>query len=144
MTSAAISASGYPMMGRGIYIQCLRRMTTFTKAFRTQACNIILMYVGGGMVIRSIKQKYCENLMSWKQGGIGGVEINPIRWPQNADTMGIKELTWGSDEWLDVVEAAVKGAKEKVVCDMIVGSGWPYGGEFVPKHEQCQMIALGN
>lgn len=79
-----------------------------------------------------------------KEAGIGGVEINPIKWNENADDIGIKELTWGSDEWLDVVEATVKGAKEKdIVCDMIVGSGWPYGGEHVPREEQSQIIILG-
>lgn len=79
-----------------------------------------------------------------KEAGIGGVEINPIKWNENADDIGIKELTWGSPEWLDVVEATVKGAKEKgIVCDMIVGSGWPYGGEHVPREEQSQIIILG-
>ncbi len=43
-----------------------------------------------------------------------------------------------------MVEAAVKGAKEKdIVCDMIVGSGWPFGGEFVPRSEQSQIVMLG-
>jgi hypothetical protein len=79
-----------------------------------------------------------------KDAGIGGVEINPIKWNENADPIGIKELTWGSEEWLDVVEIAVKGAKERgMVCDMIVGSGWPFGGEFVPRNEQSQIIMLG-
>jgi len=79
-----------------------------------------------------------------KEAGIGGVEINPIRWNGNADSMGIPELPWGSKEWLDVVYAAVNGAREKgIICDMIVGSGWPFGGEFVPRSQQCQVIALG-
>ena len=79
-----------------------------------------------------------------KDAGIGGVEINPIKWNENADAIGIPELQWGSSEWLDVVDTAVKGAKEKeMVCDMIIGSGWPFGGEFVPRKEQSQIVILG-
>ncbi|WP_153800385.1 glycosyl hydrolase [Foetidibacter luteolus] len=93
---------------------------------------------------RVTKDEVLRELDLLKEAGIGGVEINPIRWPENADPIGVKELSWGSPEWLDVVQAAVTGAKEKgITCDMIVGSGWPFGGEFVPRGEQCEMIALG-
>jgi len=93
---------------------------------------------------RVTKQEALRELDVMKAAGIGGVEINPIKWNENADAIGIPELTWGSPEWLDVVEATVKGAKEKgIVCDMIVGSGWPYGGEHVPRNEQSQIVILG-
>ncbi len=43
-----------------------------------------------------------------------------------------------------ILESALKGAKEKgIVCDMIVGSGWPFGGEFLSREDQTQMVALG-
>src|SRR5882724_10422136 len=93
---------------------------------------------------RVTSQEALRELDVMKGAGIGGVEINPIKWNQNADDIGIKELSWGSDEWLDTVEATVKGAKEKgMICDMIIGSGWPFGGEFVPRNEQSQIIILG-
>ena len=93
---------------------------------------------------RVTREEALRELDIMKDAGIGGVEINPIKWNENADDIGIKELTWGSAEWLDVVEATVKGAKEKgVICDMIVGSGWPFGGEHVPRAEQSQIIILG-
>jgi len=76
--------------------------------------------------------------------GIGGVEINPIRFPSEADPMSTRSLTWLSDEWIRVLEVATKGAKERgMTCDMIVGSGWPYGGEFLFREDQTQMVALG-
>jgi alpha-L-rhamnosidase len=76
--------------------------------------------------------------------GIGGVEINPIRFPSEADPMNTRSLSWLSDEWIKVLEAATKGAKERgMTCDMIVGSGWPYGGEFLSREDQTQMVALG-
>lgn len=93
---------------------------------------------------RVTKEETLRELDVMKAAGIGGVEINPIKWNENADAIGIPELTWGSPQWLDVVEATVKGAKEKgVVCDMIVGSGWPFGGEHVPRDEQSQIVILG-
>ncbi|HVX50197.1 MAG TPA: glycosyl hydrolase [Chitinophagaceae bacterium] len=93
---------------------------------------------------RVTKEEALRELDIMKEAGIGGVEINPIKWNENADDIGIKELVWGSTEWLDVVEATVKGAKEKgIICDMIVGSGWPFGGEHVPRAEQSQIIILG-
>ena len=93
---------------------------------------------------RVVKEEVLRELDLMKDAGIGGVEINPIKWNQHADAIGIEELTWGSDKWLDVVETAVKGAKDKgMICDMIVGSGWPYGGEFVPRSKQSQIMVLG-
>lgn len=79
-----------------------------------------------------------------RKAGIGGVEINPIKFPSEADPMNTKALTWMSDEWIAVLETALKGTKERgMTCDMIVGSGWPYGGEFLAREDQTQMMALG-
>ena len=37
----------------------------------------------------------------------------------------------------------MKGAKERgIICDMIVGSGWPFGGEFLTKEDQTQMVTI--
>lgn len=78
-----------------------------------------------------------------KAAGIGGVEINPIKFPDEADPMGIAPLTWLSDEWIAMLKSALDGAKKRgMICDMIVGSGWPYGGEFLSRQEQTQIVAL--
>ncbi|HVV02726.1 MAG TPA: glycosyl hydrolase [Puia sp.] len=93
---------------------------------------------------RVTAEELLRELDVMKTAGIGGVEINPIKFPGEADAMGIPSLLYLSDEWLDALAAALKGAKEKgIVCDMIVGSGWPYGGEFLSREEQTQMVALG-
>ena len=42
-----------------------------------------------------------------------------------------------------MVNVAADGCKERgMVCDMILGSGWPYGGEFIPRNEQIQMLTV--
>lgn len=78
-----------------------------------------------------------------KAAGIGGVEINPIAFPQEADPAGYESMTIFTDEWLDMLQIALQGAKEReMICDMIVGSGWPYGGEFLKKEEQTQIVTI--
>ncbi len=90
------------------------------------------------------KTEILRELDVMKAAGIGGVEINPIRFPDKADPLGINSLEWLSDEWIAMLENALKGAKERgIVCDMIVGSGWPFGGEFLSREDQTQMVALG-
>lgn len=79
-----------------------------------------------------------------RAAGLGGVEINPIRFPDEADAMGIPSLAWLSDEWIDMLKVALDGAKQRgMTADMIVGSGWPYGGEFLAREDQTQIVALG-
>ena len=90
------------------------------------------------------KKEILRELDIMKSAGIGGVEINPIKFPPHTDDLGIKSLEWMGDEWIDMLEVALKGAKERdMYCDMIVGSGWPFGGEFLSRDDQTQMAALG-
>ena len=93
---------------------------------------------------RVVGKEILRELDVLQAAGIGGVEINPIRFPDEAGPMNTRALTWMSDEWLDVLEVALQGTKKRgMTCDMIVGSGWPYGGEFLSRRDQTQMIALG-
>lgn len=93
---------------------------------------------------RVVEKEILRELDVLQAAGIGGVEINPIRFPAEADPMNTRALTWMSDEWLDMLEVALRGTKERdMTCDMIVGSGWPYGGEFLSRKDQTQMVALG-
>jgi hypothetical protein len=77
-----------------------------------------------------------------KDAGIGGVEINPIAFP-GGDDLGIPSLKWLSPEWIEMVKVALKGAEERgMICDIIVGSGWPFGAEFMQGDEQSQLMTL--
>jgi len=78
-----------------------------------------------------------------KEAGIGGVEINPIRFPDGSDPVGYKSLEWLSPEWLNMLKITLDGAHERgIICDIIVGSGWPFGGEFLEKDEQTQLLTF--
>ncbi len=79
-----------------------------------------------------------------KEKGISGVEINSIAFPSGNEAMSYKPIEWLSDEWLRLLKTTVEGAKERdITCDIIVGSGWPFGGEFLRKDEQIQLLSLG-
>jgi hypothetical protein len=79
-----------------------------------------------------------------QKAGIGGFEINPIKFPSNADPLDTHPLIWMSDEWVAALQVVMHGARARgLVCDMIVGSGWPFGGEFLSREDQTQMMALG-
>ncbi len=90
------------------------------------------------------EQEILRELDVMQEAGIGGVEINPIAFPGNADPAGYEALTMFEDKWLDMLAVALEGAKARgMVCDMIVGSGWPFGGEFLKKEDQSQMVTIG-
>ena len=77
------------------------------------------------------------------EAGIGGVEINPIRFPDGCDPVGYVSLEWLSPEWLQMLKVTLDGAHERgIICDIIVGSGWPFGGEFLEKDEQTQLMTF--
>ncbi|MDR1594738.1 MAG: glycoside hydrolase family 2 [Prevotellaceae bacterium] len=79
-----------------------------------------------------------------KDAGIGGVEINPIKFPV-ADDLAIPSLPWLSPEWIEMVKITLKGAEERgLVCDIIVGSGWPFGAEFLEGDERSQLITIAS
>lgn len=76
-----------------------------------------------------------------KAAGIGGIEINPIAMPGEAKNTGARPVKWLSREWnLLVAEASAESKKRGMITDMIVGSGWPFGGEFLKEHEMIQRV----
>lgn len=74
--------------------------------------------------------------------GIGGVEINPIEFPaKRCDSLGIPSLVLLSDEWLDMLHTALSHAKRlDMQCDLLVGSGWPFGAEDIPMQQRAQVM----
>lgn len=88
------------------------------------------------------EQEILRELDVMRQAGIGGVEINTIQFPdQTTDTVGRAALTWLSDEWIRMVNVAADGCRERgMTCDIIVGSGWPFGAEYLAPEEQVQML----
>lgn len=81
-----------------------------------------------------------------RDAGIGGVEINMIAMPTiSAETKlaAHPEVAWRSEEWCRLVRVAAEGARARgMSADLLVGSGWPFGGEFLPVEQQTQRVRL--
>jgi hypothetical protein len=93
---------------------------------------------------RVVEKELVRELDILKEKGISGVEINPIGFPKGNNPMDYQALNWLSKEWLTVLKTTVMAAKERgITCDIIVGSGWPFGGEFLKEDEQIQLLAIG-
>ena len=88
------------------------------------------------------REELIRELHLLHEAGIGGVEINPIEFPsKRCDDLGKPSLTWMGDEWLDMLEAVLQEAKALGMgCDLIVGSGWPFGKESLPMEERAQVM----
>ena len=80
-----------------------------------------------------------------KDAGIGGVEINPVEFPTrfDGDDLGRPSLKWLSDEWTDMLKVVFDEAKSLgMTCDLIVGSGWPFGAEYLEGEERAQIVVI--
>ena len=76
-----------------------------------------------------------------KEAGIGGVEINPIAFPSYCDSLGKPSLQWLSPEWIDMLKVCFDEADSlDMTCDLLVGSGWPFGAEFLGEDERAQIM----
>ena len=87
------------------------------------------------------KEEIARELDVLKEAGFGGVEINPIQFPATCDKVGAESLTWMSDAWIDnFVYACQKTQENGMIADAVVGSGWPFGGEFLNHSETIQRV----
>ena len=80
-----------------------------------------------------------------KEAGIGGVEINPVEFPSRSegDDMGIPSLKWLSKEWIDMLKVVFDETKALgMTCDLIVGSGWPFGAEYLTEEERSGIVVI--
>ena len=84
-----------------------------------------------------------RELAVMKKAGIGGVEINSIAMPPAAKKTSAKPLQWAGKEWINRVKTASEEAKRLgMITDLIVGSGWPFGGRFLKDNETMQRLGI--
>jgi len=89
------------------------------------------------------KAELVRELRLMKEAGIGGVEINPIKFPARTDDMGKPAIQWLSAEWIDLLQFTLKEAAGLgLTCDLIVGSGWPFGAEYLQGEERSQVVVI--
>src|SRR5579872_554095 len=89
------------------------------------------------------KAELARELRLMKEAGIGGVEINPIKFPARTDDLGKPSIEWLSPEWIDLLQFTLKEAASLgLTCDLIVGSGWPFGAEYLRGEERSQVVVI--
>ncbi|MES2652504.1 MAG: glycosyl hydrolase [Bacteroidota bacterium] len=87
------------------------------------------------------KTELARELKLLKDAGIGGVEINPISFPSITDDMGIASVEWLSNEWIDLLKFTLEEAKKLgLTCDLLAGTGFPFGAEFLEGEERAQVV----
>ncbi len=76
------------------------------------------------------KEEIERELRTMKEGGIGGVEVQPV-YPLLPDdpAKGHRNLPYLSDEFLEMLRFAAEKSKELGMrFDLTLGSGWSFGG----------------
>ena len=75
------------------------------------------------------------NIEQYASHGIGTLEITPIYGVQGNEANDIPYL---SDRWMDMLKfTQAIGKENKVEIDMTTGTGWPFGGPWVPLEESA-------
>ena len=79
------------------------------------------------------------NMQEYANHGIGAVEITPIYGVQGNQANNIDYL---SDKWMEMLREVQKnGQQTGIEVDMATGTGWPFGGPWVPLEESaCKAV----
>ena len=85
------------------------------------------------------KENLRWNLQQYAEHGIGSLEITPIYGVQGNQANNIPYL---SDKWMEMLrETQTYGKALGIEIDMATGTGWPFGGPWVPLEESaCKVI----
>ena len=79
------------------------------------------------------------NLQQYANHGIGAVEITPLYGVQGNEANNIPYL---SDKWMEMLRFTQEQcARNGIELDMATGTGWPFGGPWVPlKESACKVV----
>ena len=85
------------------------------------------------------KENLQWNLKQYADHGIGAVEITPLYGVQGNDKNNIPYL---SDKWMEMLRYTQEQCRENgIELDMATGTGWPFGGPWVPLEESaCKVV----
>ena len=85
------------------------------------------------------KENLQWNLQQYASHGIGAVEITPLYGVQGNDANNIPYL---SDKWMEMLRYTQEQCKANgIELDMATGTGWPFGGPWVPVEESaCKVV----
>jgi hypothetical protein len=79
-------------------------------------------------------EEITRELTLMSESGLRGVELQPV-YPLEVDDpkRGIRNIRYFSSEWFDLLRHTIKETRRLgMQFDLTLGSGWPYGGPFIP------------
>ncbi|MBR1449120.1 MAG: glycosyl hydrolase family 2 [Prevotella sp.] len=86
------------------------------------------------------KENLQWNLQQYGNHGIGAVEITPIYGVQGNQSNNIDYL---SDRWMEMLHYTGEQAERNgIELDMATGTGWPFGGPWVPLEESASRMVF--
>jgi hypothetical protein len=90
------------------------------------------------------KNELARELRTMKAGGIGGAEVQPVYALDLDDPQkGFRNLPFLSKDYLDMVGFAAQTAHDlNLRLSMTLGSGWPYGGAYVPVSDAAGRLRI--
>ncbi len=78
------------------------------------------------------------NLQQYAHHGIGAVEITPLYGVQGNQANNIPYL---SDKWMEMLRYTQEQCRQNgIELDMATGTGWPFGGPWVPVEESANKV----
>lgn len=85
------------------------------------------------------KENLQWNMQEYARHGIGALEITPLYGVQGNDKNNIPYL---SDKWMEMLRyTQEQGRQNGIEIDMATGTGWPFGGPWVPLEESaCRAV----
>ena len=85
------------------------------------------------------KENLQWTMQEYARHGIGALEITPIYGVQGNDANNIPYL---SDRWMEMLRfTQEQGTENGIEVDMATGTGWPFGGPWVPLEESaCKAV----
>ena len=80
-------------------------------------------------------------LSEYSKAGVGAVEITPIYGVQGNDS---NDICYLSPRWMEMLRhVESEGERLGIETDMATGTGWPFGGPWVPiEHAACKAIVV--
>ena len=86
------------------------------------------------------KENISWSMEQYAKCGIGAVEITPIYGVLNNDRNNIEFL---SPQWMEMLRfVQSEGKKNNIQIDMATGTGWPFGGPWVPMEESAARLLV--
>lgn len=97
---------------------------------------------GGGPAAASIKPASRASFEQFAAAGLGGVEITPIYGAKGYEDRYIDFL---SPKWVEMLAHTGREAQRLGLgVDMATGTGWPFGGPWVPPADAAQKAVLNS